>query len=1700
MSANARRRTVAGFLFHHTVTVSCLLIFVAHILTPNRSLGQSEPSALMDLQSTDQGFLLPRMTTEQRDAIVSPANGLMVFNTTVNCLDINLGTAEFPFWNSIICRGTTGSLLCGQAVAAGTLAESQPVSSLQVNVPYLDGSGGAYPAQHIISDGVSGLSATLGQGTFASGAGVLSYEVSGTPADTGTAVFALDIGGQNCLVSLPVASRPLGTCGAYVAPGVWKEFQCHNLAAADLSADPFTPSWEILGGYWQWGRKGPESGSWLDTNTQNFAHGPTGPGAGQGNEAAIAAWSQSFAADGAWTDYDKTAQDPCPEGYRVPRKAQWEGVRTENAQQLVGTWATGATNYSSGRMFGDSLFLPANGGRYFGDGSLFDRGTNGNYWSSTAFGTIGAWVCNLNFSDTYVHYSLRRYGFAVRCMKEDPGAIGSIECGNAAFSDTLVVGLPIGGSDVRVPYSGSNGGPHTGQTALSTGVTGLMASLTAGRISYGLDSLEYGISGMPTSAGTAGFALEIGGQNCTLSLPVVPGGVDTLYCAQAVPSDTPVAGLAVSALEVRVPYAGGNGGSHTGQTITSTGVTGLTATLTAGSFSIGADSLVYVLSGTPATAGTAGFALDIGGQTCNLALTVADGAIDSLDCAQAAPLDTLVSGNALSATSVKIPYLGGNGGPHSGQTVVSTGVTGLTASLAAGNFAAGADTLSYIISGTPWGPGTASFALDIGGQTCTLSFTVLSGWSASDPTSCCWAKVSATDTLRLMSHNLASANTAADPLTPSWEIVGGYWQWGRKGPDSTQWVNTNMANFAHGPTGAGVSEGNSGSISGWNPSRAADGAWTDSVKTVNDPCPLGFRVPTKAEWQGLIANNTVVSFGTWNYDDTNYGSGTFVGPRLFFPTGGYRVNSSGQLYNRGDRGYYWSSSADSGSTNAWVQYFGNGEAYVNPSDRGHGHSVRCAVDPDYYPGFIDSLHCAGAVLADTLIAGLSATGVSAKVPYTGGNGGVYSEQTIASTGVTGLTATLAAGSFVTGTDSLTYSITGTPDMAGTANFSLEIGGKTCTMALTVDAGLVGSLDCANAGQAETLVAGQSAAGVSVKVPYTGGNGGPHSGQTVVSTGVTGLTATLAAGNFASGADSLTYTVTGTPDTAGTASFALEIGGQSCTLALPVAGGSTGSTATACWAMVSATDTLHFMCHNLASANTAADPFTPSWEIIGGYWQWGRKGPDSTQWLNTNTPNFAHGPTGSDLATANSDAIAGWSTTVAPNGSWSDLTKTVNDPCPAGYRVPTKAQWAGVRSFNTQSVVGTWEVDATNYSSGRFFGTNLMLPAAGYRTFTVGSLVYRGFSSHYWSSTESNPSAWNLAFNSTSSNLIDGYYRINAFKVRCVVDPGSLGSLDCANAGLTGTLTADSVATDVSVKVPYTGGNGGPHSGQTVVSTGVTGLTATLAAGNFASGADSLTYTVTGTPDTAGTASFALEIGGQSCTLALTVTGGSTGGGASDCWAMVSATDTLYFLCHNLASANTYADPFTPSWEINGGYWQWGSKGPDSAQWLNTNTPNFAHGPTGSDLATANSNAIAGWNTTIAPNGSWSDTTKTANDPCPSGFRIPTKVQWDGVLANNTQSIEGTWNSNATNYSCARFFGPKLMLPAAGYRITSNGTLQDRGNIGDYWSTTEIDDRAWTLFFNSSSAGMNLHFSRLFGFPLRCAADPTSSLGSLGSED
>lgn len=69
--------------------------FVINRTTGNVGINVTTPdaSAMLDVTSTSKGFLLPRMTTTQRNAISSPVAGLMVYDTILNKLAVYTGSA-----------------------------------------------------------------------------------------------------------------------------------------------------------------------------------------------------------------------------------------------------------------------------------------------------------------------------------------------------------------------------------------------------------------------------------------------------------------------------------------------------------------------------------------------------------------------------------------------------------------------------------------------------------------------------------------------------------------------------------------------------------------------------------------------------------------------------------------------------------------------------------------------------------------------------------------------------------------------------------------------------------------------------------------------------------------------------------------------------------------------------------------------------------------------------------------------------------------------------------------------------------------------------------------------------------------------------------------------------------------------------------------------------------------------------------------------------------------------------------------------------------------------------------------------------------------------------------------------------------------------------------------------------------------------
>ncbi|MFN5208725.1 MAG: reprolysin-like metallopeptidase [Bacteroidota bacterium] len=122
-------------------------------------------------------------------------------------------------------------------------------------------------------------------------------------------------------------------------------------------------------------------------------------------------------------------------------------------------------------------------------------------------------------------------------------------------------------------------------------------------------------------------------------------------------------------------------------------------------------------------------------------------------------------------------------------------------------------------------------------------------------------------------------------------------------------------------------------------------------------------------------------------------------------------------------------------------------------------------------------------------------------------------------------------------------------IVGNGNIFFDVNDRNFT--ITSNPAGITSLNCAGATVNGQLVANQSTSGVVLSIPYTGGQSGSFAAQSISSTGVTGLSAACPAGNFANGSGSLSLGVFGIPSGMGDANFLIAIGGQSCTVTIPI---------------------------------------------------------------------------------------------------------------------------------------------------------------------------------------------------------------------------------------------------------------------------------------------------------------------------------------------------------------------------------------------------------------------------------------------------------------------------------------------------------------------------------------------------------------------
>jgi len=113
------------------IMIAMVKSVTAQNIAINSSGSLPDTSAMLDVSSTVKGFLAPRMTTTQRNNIVLPATGLLIYNTSTSSFNVNTGTAATPGWVPLASGTNSLNGLSGntQTFATGTGGSDFTISS-----------------------------------------------------------------------------------------------------------------------------------------------------------------------------------------------------------------------------------------------------------------------------------------------------------------------------------------------------------------------------------------------------------------------------------------------------------------------------------------------------------------------------------------------------------------------------------------------------------------------------------------------------------------------------------------------------------------------------------------------------------------------------------------------------------------------------------------------------------------------------------------------------------------------------------------------------------------------------------------------------------------------------------------------------------------------------------------------------------------------------------------------------------------------------------------------------------------------------------------------------------------------------------------------------------------------------------------------------------------------------------------------------------------------------------------------------------------------------------------------------------------------------------------------------------------------------------------------------------------------------------
>ena len=539
---------------------------------------------------------------------------------------------------------------------------------------------------------------------------------------------------------------------------------------------------------------------------------------------------------------------------------------------------------------------------------------------------------------------------------------------------------------------------------------------------------------------------------------------------------------------------------------------------------------------------------------------------------------------------------------------------------------------------------------------------------------------------------------------------------------------------------------------------------------------------------------------------------------------------------------------------------------------------------------------------------------------------------------------------------------------------------------------------------------------------------------------------------------------------------------------------------------------------------------------GKLYQWGRKAGQGYGSANSNDEAGNRVAVAQSTATAGSPLINpanGTFYTVANStvndwyastefdqivGEWNQMTATsaLGNPCPDGWRIPTKAELEGLMQYKSAWVT-------SNGQGGYCFKGNksslandaaLFLPAAGYRYNTNGAGTGRESYGHYWAAQSDQTNAYGLVFYNGSASVLSSSRAVGR-SIRCVLSVGDLPTITTTSASKVGSsyaIIGGDITSDGGDAISSKGLVWGTTSAPTITS--CIGLTDEGAnSSSFSSYASALNpqtsyYIRAYATNSKGTAyGNAVRITTTAVEKYIDAYGADRGNAVTIVEKVDGQYKAVVWAPVNLGYSKSYPYGLLYQWgrKVGQGYGT-ANDYDEAGNMVKVETSPAEPGmplvfPDAGAFYTKDSSPYDWYAATTGEQFKvdWNDiqSDEYVGNPCPEGWRVPTRYELEGLNANKS-----SWTSK--DEQNGYYFrgsngdlpdGASVFLPASGYR-DNNGDSQSRGfYYSGYWSSSTYSSYGYSynLYFTLLNPRVSIDaFPRGYGYSVRCVLDESST--------